>query len=153
MGTHTTLWTPSTQPVRVSSRGCSRTRTQDHGCAQFKRYGSTFRHHRCTKGINSKVITYSFSATELLTLFYRLVRGDIGLVLNGMLSRSRYINYILILAFLQHEKQLSRKHKSEIQFMFLKVSATSLGFAFQTELSHGAHPGNGRKEGSFSFLQ
>lgn len=54
-----------------------RTRTQDPGRAPFKRYGSAFRHHRCTKVINSKVITYSFSATELLTLFYRLVRGDI----------------------------------------------------------------------------
>lgn len=59
---------------------------------------------------------------------------------------------ILILAFLQQEIQLSRKHDFEIQFMLFEVSTTSLGYAFQTALSHGASLRNGRKGRSFSFL-
>lgn len=76
-------------------------RMQEHDCSYFKRYANTFHCARSTNAINSKVInlelksfvSYSFSTTKLLTLFYRLVRADIKLFLNGMLSRSRYTNF------------------------------------------------------------
>lgn len=58
----------------------------------------------------------------------------------------------LILAFFQQEMQLGRNHNFQIQFMFLKASTTSLGYAFQAALRHGANLRDGREGRSCSLL-